>query len=233
MTVGIYALYWAKQDLIYVGQSQNLKRRWSEHKRKMLNGEHTNYKVLDTYNLYGLPEFIVLQECSIEDLNDLEIWWTKEYDSLNTKHGLNIIEAGDVGFGTNANASKYSKLQVLLAFRLLSRNSNFDTKEKAKELDINFEVFSDIKCGVMHKWLKDKYPFLYHKMQSKSGIKITSEKRSYFAKYGKVAILISPDGTEYEVKIINEFANKNNLDKKHLQKVISGERKSHKGWRLK
>lgn len=55
MTIGIYALYWEEQDLVYVGQSQDIARRFTEHKRKLKNTSHTNYKVQAAYNLYGIP----------------------------------------------------------------------------------------------------------------------------------------------------------------------------------
>lgn len=229
MTVGIYALYWEKQDLIYVGQSQDLNRRWSEHKRYMLKGRHTNYKVQKTYNLYGYPEFVLLQECSISELNDLEIYWTKEYDSLNTKHGLNIIEAGSVGYGPNANNSKYSKLQILLVLRKLSRDRLESDRAVSLSLGVNIGLIVDIRSGNSHIWLKYKYPYLYSNA-TRPRFKEDYLCFSYIT--GKNIQLISPEGEIYTITNIKKFALENNLTPNHLNCVINGKRKSHRGWKL-
>lgn len=60
MTIGIYSLYWEEQDLIYIGQSQNIERRFTEHLYKLKNNTHTNYKVQKAYITYGLPSTNIL-----------------------------------------------------------------------------------------------------------------------------------------------------------------------------
>lgn len=99
MAIGIYALYWEEQDLIYIGQSQNIERRFSEHIYKLTNTKHTNYKVQNAYNLYGLPVLNILEQCEISELNTLEISYTKEFNGLDKHRGLCLIEAGNVGWG--------------------------------------------------------------------------------------------------------------------------------------
>ncbi len=226
MTVGIYALHWEEKDLIYVGQSQNINRRFSEHKRLMNNRSHTNYKVQNAFNLYGLPELVVLEECNIEQCNELEILWTKEFDSLNS---LNTIEAGQVGYGTNSNASKYSKLQILLTFRLLY-TTKLSYQDIGRLTNTNKSLASDIFNGASHTWLKDKYSYLYCKM-------IVNKRLTNIGKdlkYDKSPIImVSPLGIEFTVINIRDFCRSNNLINTCLGEVIRGKRKHHKGWKLK
>jgi len=43
--------------------------------------------------------------------------------------------------------------------------------------------------------------------------------------------LTDPNNNEYIVKNLTQFANSNNLQRSLLNKVSSGERKHHKGWK--
>lgn len=61
---------------------------------------------------------------------------------------------------------------------------------------------------------------------SRKGSIVTAEK------YSKDFILKSPEGEIVESRNINEFARNNNLDHRHVRKVLKGKRNHHKGWTL-
>ena len=90
--VGIYALWFEKSSMVYIGQSTNIEQRYKEHISSLKNNKHTNYKVQNEYNKYGIFELVVIQECLVDDLYSLEIQWTEEFNSLVV--GLNIVEPG-------------------------------------------------------------------------------------------------------------------------------------------
>lgn len=77
MTItGIYAIVVerkGKDDLIYIGQSVDIKRRWSKHKREIETGVHL-YKELVLYNNLDPKniKYEILERCSEEDLEQLE-----------------------------------------------------------------------------------------------------------------------------------------------------------------
>jgi predicted GIY-YIG superfamily endonuclease len=248
MTIGIYALYWEEQDLTYIGLSQHIETRYKEHIRDMRKGEHTNYKVQNTYSLYGEPKLVIIEECSVPNLNDREIYWTKELNTLNTKHGLNIIEAGSAGgWGVNNSNSKYTKLQILRVLRLLSAEVYHSNAAIESATGVNTDTISRIFTQGKHTWLKERYPFRYRLMLERAGARIQSanalrasngkEAKSLEAIYGKeglsVPILISPEGIEYKVTNIREFAKSHDLNKSGISQVINRKQKSTKGWRLK
>lgn len=117
MTIGIYAIYWEEQDLIYIGQSVNIERRFQEHNSKAAIQKHSNYKVQELYNIYGSPTQFIIEECSSSTIDSREIFWTKEFNAQ-----LTIVDPGKgVGRGTNHAASKYSKFQILKVFSFLYR----------------------------------------------------------------------------------------------------------------
>ena len=225
--VGIYALWFEEPEMIYVGQSQDINRRFTEHLYKLRKDKHTNYKVQNCYLKYGEPELVILETCVIEVLNDLEIIWTTEFNSI--KKGLNIIEAGEVGYGVNSNASKYSKLQILLTFRSLYL-TKLTNKEIALNLGVKPNLVSDIKNKKSHLWLKVIYPNLYNKVLNR-----TSDYETTLG--GKETKFISPKGLIFIVSNITKFVRENypkELGSLNfgLAKVRSGNRKQFKGWKL-
>lgn len=226
--IGIYALWFEEPSMIYIGQSQSINQRYSEHIRKLKNNKHTNYKVQNCYDLYGKPELIVLEECLLAELNDLEIQWTEEYDSLNT--GLNIIEAGQVGYGPNSNGSRYSKITILRVFSLLYR-TKLKQKEIVRKIKVNISLIEDIKQGNSHLWLREKWPDKYQKMKRRVNFKYSGELISF----------ITPEGILHTTNNINNFAkeycrnNKNisyNTFATGLYRLKAKTRKQYKGWKL-
>lgn len=234
MTIGIYALYWAEQDLIYIGQSQNIEVRFREHISLMRRCKHTNYKVQNTFNLYGVPTLNILEICKIEDTNTLEVYWTKEFDALQGSHGLCIIEPGLVGWGTNSNSSKYSRSSVLKVFSLLYKK-NSTVPQIVSRTKVSKSVVQDILVGDSHLWLQEAYPTQYALMQSR--VRQTSnisKKLQYTPK------LVSPEGVIYEITNITEFckctltSDATSVPSKvrGIARVIDGTRKQYKGWKV-
>lgn len=196
MKSGIYALRWRAQNLVYVGLSQNIASRFLEHKSLLRRGEHTNYKVQMTYDKFGEPELEILELCEIDKLNEREIYWTEKLDSI--RNGLNIIEAGRVGFGVNSNSSKYSKMQVLKVFSLLYRNK-LSYSAIAKRVGVNKSLLQDIRIESTHVWLKKEYPEQYKLMLLRnSKHKVLSDVRG-------CTEIVSPEGEIYKITNLTEF----------------------------
>lgn len=229
MTTGIYSLYWEEQDLIYIGLSQNAENRFKDHIYDMKKQNHSNYKVQDAFNNYGEPNLIIIEECSIEELNIKEIQWMYEFDALGAQ-GLCIVEGGQVGFGTNSNASKYSKRTILKAFSLLYRTTLSQNKIASK-LNINIYLIYDIARKNSHLWLKEVYPDKY-KLMLKNNLSRLGNSHSAKEKDIIYPLIKSPEGEIFKVENTRAFATLNNLDHAHLGKVLNGKRKTHKGWKL-
>ena len=230
MTIGIYALWWAEQDLIYVGQSQNIENRFREHCYKLSRKTHTNYKVQACYENNGLPELVILEICSTGESNNREIFWTKEFNSIDT--GLNIIEAGKVGFGVNSNASKYTKWQILKVFSTLYR-TNLTYTEIATKLKVSVSLVAEISNQSTHTWLNNQYPIQYLKMASKvrKGFAFTRKSR---------AIIEYQDGSRYSISNAQNFCKEHPILKvkntrataANINRLIRGDLKSYIGFKL-
>ncbi len=235
MTIGIYALFWEAQDLVYIGQSQNIKERQARHISDCKAQNHRNYKVQDAYNLYGEPVHIVLDTCSIETLNELEVYWVKEFDSINT--GLNICEPGSHGWGPNSGGAKYTKRQILKVFSLLYR-TNLSTKEISCITGVPSPQIDKIVSGYTHTWLRDLYPEKFSILREKvvQKTRINKLRNSYQAipKYAnKVILLKDPKGNILPINTsIAEFCREHALSPQKVSDLLHGNRNTHKGWML-
>jgi len=223
MNSGIYALYWWEQDLVYVGLSQNLDQRKKEHLRMLKSSTHTNYKVQNAYNTYGVPEFIVLEYCSLQELPDKEVYWCNEFDALG-KNGLCLVEPGVVGFGVNSNSSKYTKFQILKVFSLLYKGV-LPNPVIAKQCGVDVSLVHGICRGLCHLWLKSEYPDKYQKM-------ISLDRRDISFGFELKGILQHRvTGKVYHVYNAAKFCKENpelNLRANKLNEVLAKSRISHR-----
>lgn len=89
MTVGIYQIVNKVTGESYIGQSVNIERRFREHKGSLNKGKGNPY-LQNSWYAYGEENFIfeIITECSVEELNELEIHFIDEGDGLfNIKSG--------------------------------------------------------------------------------------------------------------------------------------------------
>ena len=89
--IGIYKITNLKNNKIYIGQSKDIQRRWNEHKYD----ERHNSPIHNAIKKYGIDnfQFEVIEECSLQELNEREKYWIEYYDSYN--NGYNLTLGGD------------------------------------------------------------------------------------------------------------------------------------------
>jgi group I intron endonuclease len=90
--IGIYKITNPKGK-VYVGQSIDINHRLGKYKR--LNGNVSNQKkIYNSLIKYGIENhsFEIIEECSLEQLNEREIYYIEKYNSY--KNGLNMQQGG-------------------------------------------------------------------------------------------------------------------------------------------
>ena len=104
MTIGVYGIINKVNNLPYVGESNNIERRWDEHVDDLNNNSHCNYKLQTAWNTYGKDNFTfeILEEIQKIDNNHyktimqliyLEGKYIDQYDSINKGYNIeNTIE---------------------------------------------------------------------------------------------------------------------------------------------
>lgn len=96
--IGIYKITNKLTNKSYIGESNDIERRWSEHKEELINNSHKNYKLQEDWNTYGENNFVfeILEEIDKLDspykttmqLIYLEDKYIIKYNALN--QGYNI-----------------------------------------------------------------------------------------------------------------------------------------------
>lgn len=188
--IGIYALYWEQSSMVYIGKGSPIENRFRSHRDMLEQGSHYNSKVSKQYSLYGQPEYIVLEECLLQECPLLEELWIQEFNAI--KEGLNINPAiNDLTYGVWANRSKYSKRTILKVFSMLY-NTNLSLVNIAARLKVNQSLPTNIACSSQHIWLKEEYPSKYAKMLDKMSKRNSLSKQGTsnpMSKYSKRQIL--------------------------------------------
>jgi group I intron endonuclease len=83
MTSGIYWLHQISRDrAVYVGSTNNMSRRWSQHRYTLTRGVTHNKYLQRVWNKYGAADFqfMVLEECPVEQLIEREQFWANALD---------------------------------------------------------------------------------------------------------------------------------------------------------
>lgn len=97
-TMGIYQIRNKINNKVYIGQSNNIQRRWQEHIYRLNKGDHENEHLQNAWNKYGADtfEFSILVECNdVNLLNELETLNINNKKALCRAEGYNIASGGN------------------------------------------------------------------------------------------------------------------------------------------
>ena len=97
---GIYSITCVPSGRRYIGQSVNIPRRWRNHKSQLRAGKASNLILQRAWDKYGEEsfKFKVVEKTSIDNLDERELYWMHELNTLVTDGGFNICDSVD---GTN------------------------------------------------------------------------------------------------------------------------------------
>lgn len=119
---GIYGIRNKINDKWYIGQSQNIKERNYREKRNMKLGKfhnsNENPHFVNAIKKYGVNafEFVIIEYCSVNELNEKEIYYIKKYNSK-SPNGYNLTDGGKATRGykhTKEARKKMSEIQKRL-----------------------------------------------------------------------------------------------------------------------
>lgn len=141
---GIYKITSLKER-IYVGQSEDIERRKREYsKLDNCDGQIKLYRSLKKYG-WENHKFEIIHLCKEDELNDLEMYYIKLFDSFNTPHGLNLTEGGGGMSGYKQSEETKQKKSKSLKGRTWK---DLHGIEKAKEMKKDLR---ESKLGKHHK----------------------------------------------------------------------------------
>lgn len=139
----VYCIFNTINGKVYVGKTNNLHRRWLDHKRTAKGGKekYKDYNPIHAaINKYGVGnfDFLKIQEFEIEaNAYAAEEYWIKFYNSRNSQFGYNIT-VGGIGSGSGKDSPNFglkrseATLEKLRETHLGDKNSNYG-KEFSQE----------------------------------------------------------------------------------------------------
>lgn len=93
--IGIYLITNKVNGKKYVGQSIDIEKRWKDHIRDSKKSEYTIHKAIRKYGVENF-EFSVLEECSVDKLDEREIYWISELDTFNNGYNMTLGGEGHI-----------------------------------------------------------------------------------------------------------------------------------------
>ena len=178
MACGIYKISNNITNLVYIGQSKDINRRFIQHRciEHSPNMLEYNNQIHCAMRKYGIENFTfeIIEECSPEKLNEREKYWISFYNSY--KNGYNGTEGGDfqqVNVSGEANGRAYMTEEEVRYIRECYNNHiNF------KDVYNQFKHKATKRC-IQKIWYFETWPNvypeyntkenkLYHKTQAKA-----------------------------------------------------------------
>lgn len=134
---GIYGIYNQVNGKWYVGQAVDIERRKQQELSFLRAGKfhgsnRNNEHMTRAWEIYGHEAFIwvVLEECSVENLDDREIFWIAEKDSY--KNGYNQTTGGGGRRGYHLSGETKKKISDALKGRPLAEETRRKMSESRK-----------------------------------------------------------------------------------------------------
>lgn len=131
---GIYKII-SPSNKIYIGQSVNIYRRINHYKNVKCVDQPKLYHSLIKYG-WNAHKFEIIHECDKSELNNLEKFYIKQFNTFNTECGLNLTDGGEGADVTAETRLKISKSKLGIKRPLSMRNKLSNTK-KGKPPHIN------------------------------------------------------------------------------------------------
>lgn len=213
--IGIYKITKKENGKSYIGQSNDIERRFSEHKTKI------DIPVDIAIRKYGSDafDFQVIEECSLEQLNEREKYWIAFYNTFKG-FGYNCNEGGGNNRGENNGRTNLTNEDV--AYIRECYDSHMRRREVYQKFQdkISFNAFASIWDGSTWKDIKmevyteeNKNFYKYH---------TTDGANSYSAKFSNDEVIQMRERyvNEDAKSIYNDF--KDRCSYQTLQQILWG-----------
>ena len=144
--IGIYRILNTANQKSYIGQSVDIARRWKDEKSasQCPADECYNTVLSKAFRKYGINSFVfmVLEECSREELDEREKYWAEYFDSY-TPNGYNVALCGTQGTPNALTLAKVQQIQTEL------QTSTLTNIELGRKYGVSDQTISDINRGRM------------------------------------------------------------------------------------
>ena len=143
--IGIYKITKISNGKSYIGQSNNIERRFKEHQQKGVSSRIPLDIAIQKYGIHAFT-YEILEECSLNELNEREQYWINYYDTIN--NGYNCLPGGEQQTtGENNGHSKLTETDIIAIRKAYANHQKQrEVYEKYKDI-ISFSYFQNIWQG--------------------------------------------------------------------------------------
>lgn len=206
----IYQIKNIKNNRIYIGQTINFEKRKYIHFHTLKNNKHENKFLQRDYNKCGENNFrlYIIEYCKPEKLNELEQDYLNVlWDNCNNCYNINLLGSKP----PNAKGRKLSKKQIeAMSGEFASFYGKTHSIETKKRL-------SNIRRGIGRPHLE--------------GTKEKLRKNKNNGKQTNIYLSDKNNITYGPIYNIKKFGIENDIDSRRIYELVSGKRKSYKGWK--
>lgn len=154
--IGVYKIKCSQENIVYIGSSIDINRRWNQHIRALNSNKHYNTSLQLAWDAYGSDSFIfnVLEETSIQNLITREQYYI---DSIGI---ANCYNTASIASNPLANPKILSKSlaskqksgsciteNIIISIKELCRDTELTDIEIAKIVGTNNDTVSNIRTG--------------------------------------------------------------------------------------
>lgn len=211
---GIYKITTIHNGKVYIGQSNNVYKRWSQHLSEFREDKHHNPYLQKVFNKYGVENLIfeILETCSESDLNIKEIYYINLYESFS--EGYNMTLGGD---GRRGYKLTKEQIQNIKNGRKNFKHSE-ETKKKISKIQIGRKLSDEWKENISK----------HHKQAIKSGEMIPNIKNliDYIERCKKAIKVYDKNGYICSYPDIHSAARELNLEATNICKVLKNKFKT-------
>lgn len=172
--IGIYKITKKENDKSYIGQSNNIERRFQEHQSK---GATSRIPLDIAIQKYGKDAFIyeVLEECNIDELNQKEQYWIQYFQTNINGYNCNLGgEQSSIGENNpKAKLTEEDIIQIRLAYNAHLKQKDVYENYKDK---ISFNHFQNVWQGRVWSHImpevfteENKKYYIYEQSKGESG----------------------------------------------------------------
>ena len=135
MNSGIYSII-VNNEIVYVGQSKNIKRRWQFHQYELKNNKHKNIYLQRLYNKHNISFGVIELIENIDDLTSREIHYINIY---NPKCNMTLPDKNDRWLPSEERNAKNS---IALTGKKKSPKHSRNISVGRKCIKLNYDVWN-------------------------------------------------------------------------------------------
>ncbi len=202
---GIYIIRNLKNGKFYIGQSQNIRERWAEHKRTLNKNIHKNKHLQAAWNKYGAKvfKFLVLEYCDISKLDEREQVQLDAHAQSDNCYNI-AIDAKAPMRGQKLSAETKARMSARLKGHAVSnetrrkiaeksRNISDETRQRMSNTQSNRSPETRQKIREAHLGKPRSNETILKMSIGRRGIKHTEETKQRIAEAGRNRAPISED----------------------------------------